>query len=37
MVKEDDALTNYLNEDKIDDKIDFQVLNAIADLVRVLD
>lgn len=24
-------------EDKIDDKIDFQVLNAIADLVRVLD
>ena len=30
-------MEKYLAEERIDDKIDFQVLNAIADLVRVLD
>ncbi|MCI5643896.1 MAG: SpoIIE family protein phosphatase [Peptoniphilus sp.] len=30
-------MENYLAEELTDDKVDFQVLNAIADLVRVLD
>ena len=30
-------MVNKMEREKIDENIDFQVLNAIADLVRVLD